>query len=66
MEWYLIDPGKPQQNAFVERCNGSLRDEGPSEVIFGSPDDARRKSEVWRSDSNHVMPRSSLGGLPPL
>ncbi|PTM99699.1 integrase-like protein, partial [Rhodovulum imhoffii] len=27
VDWHYIAPGKPQQNAFVERFNGSLRDE---------------------------------------
>ena len=27
VEWHYIDPGKPQQNAFIESFNGSLRDE---------------------------------------
>lgn len=27
IEWHYIDPGKPQQNGFIESCNGNLRDE---------------------------------------
>lgn len=27
VDWHYIDPGKPQQNAFIESFNGSLRDE---------------------------------------
>ena len=43
MPWHYIDPGKSQQNAFIESFNGSLRDELLNEEIFDSPDDARRK-----------------------
>ena len=32
--WHYIDPGKPQQNAFIEAFNGSLRDELLNEEIF--------------------------------
>lgn len=27
IEWYCIDPGKPQQNGHIESFNGSLRDD---------------------------------------
>lgn len=43
VEWHYIAPGKPQQNAFIESFNGSLRDELLNEEIFDSPADARRK-----------------------
>lgn len=39
--WHYIDPGKPQQNAFIESVNGSLRDELLNQEIFDSLDDAR-------------------------
>ena len=42
-EWYYIDPGKPQQNGYIESFNGSLRDECLNEEIFDSLADARRK-----------------------
>ena len=62
--WHYIDPGKPQQNAFVESFNGSLRDELLNEELFDSLDDARRKLALWRYDYNTVRPHSSLGNHP--
>jgi putative transposase len=41
VEWHYIDPGKPQQNGYIESFNGSLRDECLNEEIFGSLADAR-------------------------
>jgi len=63
--WHYIDPGKPQQNAFIESFNGSLRDELLNEEIFDSLDDARRKLALWRYDYNMVRPHSSLGNQTP-
>jgi len=63
--WHYIDPGKPQQNAFIESFNGSLRDELLNEEIFDSIDDARRKLALWRYDYNTVRPHSSLQNLTP-
>ena len=65
VEWHYIDPGKPQQNAFIESFNGSLRDECLNEEIFDSLDDARRKLALWRYDYNNVRPHSSLGNQTP-
>ena len=42
VNWHYIDPGKPQQNAFIESFNGSLRDELLNEELFDSLPDARR------------------------
>jgi len=41
--WHYIDPGKSQQNVFIESFNGSLRDELLNEEIFDRLDDAQRK-----------------------
>lgn len=64
--WHYIDPGKPQQNAFIESFNGSVRDELLNEEIFDTLDDARRKLALWRYDYNAVRPHSSLGNQTPL
>ena len=65
VNWHYIDPGKPQQNGFVESFNGSLRDELLNEEIFDTLDDARRKLALWRYDYNNVRPHSSLGNQTP-
>ena len=63
--WHYIALGKPQQNAFIESFNGSLRDECLNEEMFESLDDARRKLALWRYDYNNVRPHSSLKNQTP-
>ena len=65
VDWHYIDPGKPQQNGFIESFNGSLRDELLNEEIFDTLDDARRKLALWRYDYNNVRPHSSLANQTP-
>ncbi len=64
--WHCIAPGKPQQNAFVERCNGKLRDECLNETLFSSVRHARAVLAAWRRNYNHVRPHSALGGRTPV
>ena len=65
VEWHYIDPGKPQQNGYIESFNGSLRDECLNEEIFDSLADARRTLALWRYDYSNVRPHSSLGNQTP-
>lgn len=62
---HFIDPGKPQQNGFIESFNGRFRDECLNEHWFLSLADARRTVEEWRIDYNQNRPHSSLGNLTP-
>ena len=66
VDWHYIDPGKPQQNPFIESFNGSLRDECLNEEMFDSLNDARRKLALWRYDYNNVRPHASLGNKTPV
>lgn len=61
----LIEPGKPNQNAYVESFNGRLRDECLNEHLFTSLDHARVLIEAWRCEYNEERPKKSLGGLTP-
>ena len=61
----LIEPGKPNQNAYVESFNGRLRDECLNEHWFMSIAHARTVIEEWRREYNTERPKKSLGGLTP-
>jgi putative transposase len=61
----LIEPGKPNQNAYVESFNGRLRDECLNEHWFTSLEHARTVIESWRREYNEQRPKRSLGGLTP-
>src|SRR6185437_9879721 len=48
----LIEPGKPNQNAYVESFNGRLRDECLNEHWFVTLAQARSVIETWRHEYN--------------
>ena len=61
----LIEPGKPNQNAYIESFNGRLRDECLNEHWFPSLLHARTEIERWRREYNEERPKKVLGGLTP-
>lgn len=61
----LIEPGKPNQNAYVESFNGRLRDECLNEHWFTSLPHARLEIERWRREYNDERPKQGLGGMTP-
>lgn len=61
----LIEPGKPNQNAYVESFNGRLRDECLNEHWFTHLLQARALIETWRREYNEERPKKALGGLTP-
>jgi putative transposase len=60
-----IEPGKPNQNAYVESFNGRLRDECLNEHWFTSLTHARSVIEAWRREYNEERPKRILDGLTP-
>ncbi|WP_274509793.1 IS3 family transposase [Xanthomonas campestris] len=55
----LIQPGKPNQNAYVESFNGRLRDECLNEHWFPTLLHARTEIERWRREYNEDRPQES-------
>nr|GAT42863.1 IS3 family [Mycena chlorophos] len=62
---FLIEPGKPNQNAYIESFNGRFRDECLNEHWFTSLSHAKVLIEAWRREYNEERPKKSLGGLTP-
>lgn len=61
----LIEPGKPNQNAYIESFNGRLRDECLNEHWFLNLAHAQTIIEAWRHEYNEERPKKALGGLTP-
>lgn len=66
IEFIYIQPGKPTQNAFIERFNGSFRRCVLNAHIFESLEQMWHKTEEWMYDYNHHRPHDSLKRLPPV
>ena len=64
MPHYLIDPGKPQQNAFVERSHRTDQEKFYEENKFKSFEDLRDKLKLWNMKYNDTK-HCGLNGLTP-
>jgi len=60
-----IEPGKPSQNAFIERFNRSYREEVLDINLFTTVDEAQEISDEWLATYNHYRPHESLHNLSP-
>ena len=62
----FIQPGKPMQNGYVERCNGNIRKELLNAYVFKTLDEVRLKTEEWMYDYNYHRPHKSLNYMAPI
>jgi transposase InsO family protein len=58
-----IQPGKPQQNAYVERYNRTVRYDWLSQTLFSSISEAQDSAARWLWTYNHERPNMAIGGI---
>jgi putative transposase len=65
VELQFIQPGKPQQNAYVERYNRTVRYSWLSQYLFDSIEEVQDYATRWLWFYNNERPNKANGGLPP-
>ena len=65
IELRYIQPGKPDQNAFIERFNRTYRTEVLDAYVFEAVAQVSEISAAWLQSYNEARPHEALAGLPP-
>lgn len=60
-----IQPGKPQQNAYVERYNRTVRHEWLDQYMFATIKEVQDYATDWLWTYNNDRPNMGLGGITP-
>jgi len=62
----FIQPGKPQQNAYIERYNRTARYGWLAQHLFDSIEQVQESGTRWLWTYNHERPNMDLGGFTPM
>jgi putative transposase len=58
-----IQPGKPQQNAYIERYNRTVRHEWLNQYVFRNIREVQNTATQWLWTYNNERPNMGLGGI---
>jgi putative transposase len=61
----FIQPGKPQQNAYIERYNRTVRYDWLNQYLFKDIQEVQENATKWLWTYNNERPNMAIGGVPP-
>ena len=61
----FLQPGNPQQNAYIERYNRTVRYDWLSQYLFESIAEVQLHATQWLWTYNNERPHTAIGGVPP-
>ena len=63
---WFTQPGNPQQNAYIERFNRTMRYELFNQYLFSTIEQVQLAATQWQWLYNHQRPHMALGGFTPI